>query len=443
MARLDRDTALRLSEPIEDVYLECIDRLIVNIAKHLGTGKAFRTADWETRKLAELGQLTAENAKIINEATKRVPMEIRLALEESSRIALEDLERLIERAIKDGALEKVPTDGTIQVLQELMERAINEANLTNTMMLESSRAAYLKAVSDTVYWQEFAYGTIQVLQELMERAINEANLTNTMMLESSRAAYLKAVSDTVYWQEFAYGELGRRSVLDSINQGAVAVIVGTETRTQALKKAIAQLAERGIYGFIDRRGRHWSPEAYMGMCIRTASHNAAIDSIRARQEDYKSDVFQVSQHPAARPLCYPYQGKFYSWNDASGTFTDGNGVSHEYKPLSSTSYGQPAGLFGINCGHYPLAQIPNVTIPQDKPEEDKEENDRQYKESQQQRAIERAIRNAKRKEAAFRRAGLDDAADEQISAIRHQQERMREFLKVTGRKRRYDREQIR
>ena len=396
MARLDRDTALRLSEPIEDVYLECIDRLIVNIAKHLGTGKAFRTADWEIRKLAELGQLTAENAKIINEATKRVPMEIRLALEESSRIALEDLERLIERAIKDGALEKAPTDGTIQVLQELMERAINEANPTNTMMLESSRAAYLKAVSDTVYWQDFAYG-----------------------------------------------ELGRRNVLNSINQGVVAVIVGTETRTQALKKAIAQLAERGIYGFIDRRGRHWSPEAYMGMCIRTASHNAAIDSIRARQEDYKSDVFQVSQHPAARPLCYPYQGKFYSWNDASGTFTDGNGVSHEYKPLSSTSYGQPAGLFGINCGHYPLAQIPNVTIPQDKPEEDKEENDRQYKESQQQRAIERAIRNAKRKEAAFRRAGLDDAADEQISAIRHQQERMREFLKVTGRKRRYDREQIR
>lgn len=396
MARLDRDTALRLSEPVEDVYLECIDRLIVNIAKHLGTGKAFRTADWEIRKLAELGQLTAENAKIINEATKRVPMEIRLALEESSRIALADLERLIEQAIKDGALEKAPTDGTIQVLQELMERAIDEANLTNTMMLESSRAAYLKAVSDTVYWQEFSYG-----------------------------------------------ELGRRNVLNSINQGVVAVIVGTETRTQALKKAIAQLAERGIYGFIDRRGRHWSPEAYMGMCIRTASHNAAIDSIRARQEDYKSDIFQVSQHPAARPLCYPYQGKFYSWNDASGTFTDGNGVSHEYKPLSSTSYGQPAGLFGINCGHYPLAQIPNVTIPRDKPIQDKEENDRQYKESQQQRAIERAIRNAKRKEAAFRRAGLDDAADEQISAIRHQQARMREFLKVTGRKRRYDREQIR
>ena len=81
MARLDKNTALRLSEPVEAAYLDCIDRLIVNIAKHLGTGKAFRTAGWETRKLAELGQLTQENARIINEETRRVPEEIRKALD--------------------------------------------------------------------------------------------------------------------------------------------------------------------------------------------------------------------------------------------------------------------------------------------------------------------------------------------------------------------------
>ena len=41
MARLDKNTALRLSEPVENAYLACIDRLIVNIAKHLGTGSGF------------------------------------------------------------------------------------------------------------------------------------------------------------------------------------------------------------------------------------------------------------------------------------------------------------------------------------------------------------------------------------------------------------------
>ena len=65
-----------------------------------------------------------------------------------------------------------------------------------------------------------------------------------------------------------------------------------------------------------------------------------------------------------------------------------------------------------------------------------------YRESQQQRAYERDIRNAKRKREAFASAGLDDAAKEQEAVIRARQERMREFVKQTGRTRRYDREQI-
>ena len=395
MARLDKLTALRLSEPVEDAYLECIDRLIANIAKHLGTGKAFRTADWEVRKLAELGQLTAENARIINEATKRVPMEIRLALEQSSAIALRDLESLIDKAIKAGAIEQAPVDSTIELVETIMSRAIEQANITNTTLLESARGAYLRAVNDVVQWEEFSIGAI-----------------------------------------------GQKYIADAMNQGAIAVVTGTETRTQALKKAISQLADRGLYGLVDRAGRHWSPEAYMGMVIRTTSHNTAIDSVRAKQQDYNSDIFQVSQHPGARPLCYPYQGKFYSWSGASGTYTDGNGAKHKYSGIQSTSYGKPAGLFGINCGHYPLPQIPKVTIPQDKPEQDKKENDKLYQESQQQRAYERDIRNAKRKRDAFAEAGLDDAAKEQEAVIRARQERMREFVKQTGRTRRYDREQI-
>jgi hypothetical protein len=395
VAKLDKLTALRLSEPVEDAYLECIDRLIANIAKHLGTGKAFRTADWEVRKLAELGQLTAENARIINEATKRVPMEIRLALEESSAIALRDLESLIDKAIKDGTIEQAPVDSTVELVESMMSRAIEQANLTNTTLFESARGAYLRAVNDVTEWEEFSIGA-----------------------------------------------LGQKYIADAMNQGTIAVVSGTETRAQALKKAISQLADRGLYGLVDRAGRHWSPEAYMGMVIRTTSHNTAIDSVRAKQQDYKSDIFQVSQHPGARPLCYPYQGKFYSWSGASGTFTDGNGAKHKYSGIQSTSYGKPAGLFGINCGHYPLPQIPKVTIPQDKPEQNKRENNRLYQESQQQRAYERDIRNAKRKREAFASAGLDDAAKEQEAVIRARQERLREFVKQTGRTRRYDREQI-
>lgn len=392
MARLDKNTALRLSEPVEAAYLDCIDRLIVNIAKHLGTGKAFRTAGWETWKLAELGQLTQENARIINEETRRVPEEIRKALDEVSKIALADIERAIREAIAKGAIEEAPADSVQNLLRDLSGQAVDDANLVNTVMLQSSQSAYLQAVNNTVVWEN----------QLLDAAAAQKTL----------------------------------------NDAATAVTIGTETRRQALQKAISQMADKGIYGFVDRAGRHWSPEAYMNMDIRTTVHNAAIQAIRVRQEDYGSDIFQVSSHAGARPLCYPYQGKFYSWGSGSGTFTDGAGVQHAYAPLDSTSYGQAAGLFGINCGHYPMPQIPNVTFPQDKKIESKAENDRLYQESQEQRALERRIRDAKRKQAAFQAAGLPEAADRQRALVRQRQAAMREFIAKTGRARRYDRESI-
>lgn len=392
MAKLDKNTALRLSEPVEDAYLACIDRLIVNIARHLGTGKAFRTADWETRKLAELGQLTRESARIINEETRRVPEEIRKALEEASKIALDDLEKAVREAIARGAIEEAPANSVLNLLRDLSEQAVDSANLVNTVMLQSCQSAYLLAVNNTVLWEN------QILDA---------------------AAAQKA-----------------------LNEAATAVTLGTETRRQALQKAISQMADNGIYGFVDRAGRHWSPEAYMNMDIRTTVHNAAIQSIRRRQEDYGSDIFQISSHAGARPLCYPYQGKFYTWGSGSGTFTDGAGMTHEYGPIGGTSYGQAAGIFDINCGHYPLPQIPNVTFPQDKEIENKEENDRLYQESQKQRALERRIRDAKRKQEAFRAAGMPEAADRQKALIRQRQAAMRDFIAKTGRARRYDRESI-
>lgn len=392
---MDKNLALRLSEPVEAAYLDAVDALIINIARHLGTGKAFRTASWEVEKLADLGKLNDENARIINEAVKRVPEEIRKALDEASKDALETLEKAIREAIAAGRIEEAPVDTVQAMLQELGQQAVQQANLVNTVMLDSCQSAYTMAVQNAAQW------------------VSEA-----MSAEQAGAA-----------QEI-------------LNTAAAAVEIGTETRREALRKAISQMADNGIYGFVDRAGRHWSPEAYINMDIRTTVHNAAIQSVRNRQQDYGSEIFQVSTHPGARPLCYPYQGKFFTWGSVGGTFTDGDGNRHSYKPISSTSYGQAAGLFGVNCQHYPMPQIPGATIPQDKQQQNKEANDKLYQESQQQRALERSIREAKRKQAAFKAAGLDDAAADMAQAIKDRQAAMREFIKKTGRTRRYDRESI-
>lgn len=387
MARLTKEFAIRLSEPVEDAYLACIDRLIINICKHLGTGKAYRTADWELQKLSELGQLTAENAKIINEAVKSVPQKIRDALSEASKESLRDIESMLQEAVEKGAVEQPASDSVQEAINRLQQQAIDKINLTNTTMLDSTVSAYQKAVQTAVFDMRAAEGIT--------------------------------------------------------NQIGTVVSLSTETRNAALKKAISQLLDDGIYGLIDRAGRKWSPEAYASMLIRTTSHNASIDSIKARQSDYGTQIFQISEHTGARPLCYPYQGKFYTWGDEGGTFKDGNGVEHTYLPIASTSYGQAAGIFGINCGHYPLPQIPDVTIPSKRKIQPEEENSKEYLESQQQRYLERRIRDAKRAEAAYREASLFDAADDAKKIVSDRQADMRAFIKETGRKRRYDRENVR
>lgn len=377
-----------LADPIESVYIAMTNELLANIGRHITKPNWTHTAAWEIQKLSELGQLTAENAAIINKWIEQLPEEVRETMEETRRQALEDIEKQLAKAAKKGYVTPPERDSTVDILREYSQQAADKLNLVNTTMLQSSVQQYERLVQ----------------------------LTD--------AEYIKLMAQ-------------REATQEALNEAAGNVAVGTETRRQALRRAIRRIADEGLTGFYDRAGRSWSPEAYVNMDIRTTVHNVAIQSVKNRMQDYNTQVFQVSAHAGARPLCYPYQGKFYSWDNTSGEIPTGNGDLIQYEPLSSTTYGQAAGLFGINCGHRPIPIIPGVSIPhaQDyvQPEE---ENDKAYAESQQQRALEREIRAAKRV------VEMGDDSKEAKDAVKAAQEKMRKFIAETGRTRRYDRESL-
>lgn len=93
----------------------------------------------------------------------------------------------------------------------------------------------------------------------------------------------------------------------------------------------------------------------------------------------------------------------------------------------------------INCGHFPIPIVPGVTIPHGSDNiQPKEANDKAYELSQQQRALERNIREKKR---VVEMAG-DTATPEMKAKVREAQAEMREFIEKTGRTRRYDREAV-
>ena len=393
MAQLTPNDILAISEPIEQIYARTVDDLLINIAKHFNISGWERTRYWEIKKLSEMGALTKESAAIIAKNTKYMPEEIEKAFLQVSEKACLDIDPQLREARLKGIIQGVDTDATSSVLMR------------------------------------------QMVQGYVDQAIDTTNMINTTMLESTRQAYLKGVTTAA-----------NAAMLDEaqliLSSGALSVATGTETRVMAIRKAMNAIVNTGIAGFYDKSGRAWSPEAYSAMVIRTTAHNAAISAVRTRQKEFGGgDIFQVSTHSGARPLCFPYQGKFFSWS-TSGEFKDGAGHTHKYDFIENTSYGEPAGLFGINCGHHPIPMIPNFSYPQDGPTETEAENRKEYEESQKQRAYERQIREAKRDLEIAKATGDEEAIKAAKQKVAQKQANMRAYTKETGRARRYDREKI-
>lgn len=380
-----------ISYPIEQIYERMTDELLLNIAKHLNSPTWTWTALHEIETLGTMGQLTEENIKIINKYVQMIPEDVKKAMNDSRLIALQEIEEKLKKAAANGFLVEPVTDSTVEITKAFSDQALSQLNLVNQTMLDSSLQAYQNGVHE--------------LRQGMRSITNLADLG------------------------FSQSE---------IDLAAGQTIEGTETRISALRKTLRRLNQNGITGFVDKAGRSWSAEAYVNMDIRTTVHNTYIQSIKSRQEDYGSDVFQVSSHAGARPLCYPYQGKLYSWSQMGGFITLGDGKRYKFESISATSYGKPAGLFGINCGHVPYPMIPGVSEKVDEKIPPKKENDKEYEESQEQRSLERKIRYYKREIQMLGNL----ATDEDRQKLKNAQADMRQFIADTGRTRRYDREQI-
>ena len=366
-----------MSWAMAEVYGSVVDRIIVNIARHfpyIGQGGEPKDLfEYQVKKLAELGQLNAETVEIIAGSLGGADAALREALEEAIRDALKTVEPELRKASEQGMLM-----GPGMVPPEM-----------SPSQMQAFRAYYAQSA-------------------------DKLNLVNTVMLESTEAAYRATVSDIV-------ARVGRTQSI--LNAAAGEVVTGVSAWNTAMHDAVQKMSDNGLTGFIDHAGRHWEPEAYVAMDIRTTMHNAANAAVWERSEEYGSDIYQVSSHPGARPKCYPWQGKLISRIDFSRDVEDLDGnVVHVYMQ-SETSYGEPDGLMGINCRHYPTPFIPGYSSIRARGLQEPEENAKLYEQTQEQRALERKLRKEKRDLEALKAQG---ATPEQIKA---QQARVKQASK--------------
>lgn len=391
---------LRISEPVEQMYMDCTSQLLINLSKHFKSNTALSTREYETQKLSELGELTNESIEIIAANTGRAPEEIKKAVTEGMGLEIQETEKVCQAAAAKGTIQSATTSWQAServkaVVDNLVEQATEDSNIVNTVMLNSTRERYVQAVQ---------YATQEEAKILATYgAMDVATLESKLQLTQG-----------------------------VLNQATLSTAIGAEARTQAVRRAVEMVVSQGITGYIDAGGHKWSPEAYINMDIRTTVHNAAVQGQKARSADYDVQTFQISSHAGARPLCAPYQGKIYSWDGSTGVVTDLYGVQYPYEGIGNTSYGQPAGIFGINCGHRPVTFVDGYSRPRFEPTQDEEENKKQYELSQKQRYLERQIRDEKTKALCYDAAGDKEAFDKAALRIKEKNTQYKEFCKANN-----------
>lgn len=381
-----------LSQPLADIYAQLTDDLMANIAQTLAThGEITDTAKWKIQKLSQLGELNAKNIKAIAKATGICP-------------------EMAEEAIKNAAFEAASE----------IEPALHKAAAMGFLAHAADMAASKRMMNTLATYQK--------------QAVVSFNLVNTVMAYKARDAYTGIVNKAV---DLA----NREEYLQILGKNTASVVTGTQSRTAALRQCIKEFSEKGLPGFVDKSGREWSPEAYINMDIRTTVNNVAHQAQFDRMDDYGCDLIEVSSHIGARPLCEPYQGKLYSRSGKDGYTTDLNGQKLRYTSWAATSYGQPAGLLGINCGHQVYPFIPGYSRMTYKPY-DKETNDKVYQESQRQRYLERKVRESKRECAMLDKLGDKEGFDKAAERLKQREQALKQYTQETGRARKRDREQV-
>lgn len=223
----------------------------------------------------------------------------------------------------------------------------------------------------------------------------------------------------------------------AVQAGAGEVLAGSNTRLEAAQHVLDRLVSNGVTGFRDVSGRQWGLTSYVEMAVRTEAGQTAVAGHTDALASAGVDLVKVSDSPRECPLCRPWEGKVLSLSGRVGavlepSLTGGGAVRVHI--AGSLAEAKAAGLQHPNCAHNLTAVLPGATVL--KPAVHDAAG---YEAKQRQRALERKVREWKRREAL----ALDDAAAARARAkVRAWQAALREHVAANDLKRLSRREQI-
>lgn len=354
---------VRIFEEIEQRLVQSLRR---NLSRHKEEEEqeGFNWSAWQAEKLRALEKFRRENAAIMQEYTEQIDTETR------------------------------------QIMQEQFDEGVNGVDVPPAVPAEDVPAE----IQPEPHF--FGVDTTKV-NKLIEDV--------TYLEKNAETAALR-LTDDVYRQ--------------TVNRVQLAMGTGSMNLQQAIDMAVKDFLNQGINCIVYKDGRRVNIADYVRMALRTTATRAALQGKSAKYKALGYDTVQVSSYGMCSPTCKPWQGRIYIedtfsfWDgevrEQGGILWGKSGYCGKWFPLLSSAIEK--GLFHPNCRHTILLWRDGDPLPESV---DNSDSERRYKLEQQQRALEREIRKAKRKVNGF----TDPANIKKAKAeLRQAQKNLKDFI---------------
>ena len=263
------------------------------------------------------------------------------------------------------------------------------------------------------YTEQIDTETRQIMQEQFDEGVNGVDVPpaekQPAFFGVDTTKVNKLIEDVTYLEknaETAALRLTDDVYRQTVNRVQLAMGTGSMTLQQAIDIAVKDFLNQGINCIVYRDGRRVNIADYVRMALRTTATRAALQGKSAKYKALGYDTVQVSSYGMCSETCKPWQGRIYIedtfsfWDgevrEQGGILWGKSNYCGKWFPLLSSAIEK--GLFHPNCRHSISLWRDGDPLPESV---DNSDSERRYKLEQQQRALEREIRKAKRKVNGF------------------------------------------
>lgn len=342
---------------------------------------------------------------------------------------------IARRIAKTGALTDT-ADWQLKVIREI--GAVQQDIITRVSQMSGKTEDEIRRL-----FQESAYTNIETNAAPLIRKGIAVELELTAPMRQLIEATLRRTAGDINNLTLTTGVTGGNLYYEMCNLAYMQASSGAFSPQEAIWNAVKGAAEDGAT--VQYTRRRDKLDVAIRRNILTSLNQTAGKITEMNADQLGAEYYETSAHPGARPSHAAWQGRVFKIV----------GATREYPNFAeATGYGTAGGLCGINCRHSFYPFFPGISeraYSSDKLDwyrthtvryNDQDYTD--YEASQIQRAMERSIRESKRRAIAAK-AAEDGATDEETkkllkekfseesSILKQKEKRLKEFLRQTGR----------